>query len=67
MISRNYDNIRPPSHHNKRFFKGFCTQKMKTTITMKGEAIPNHRIRKGKRVESNINLSTHNQTLKKLR
>jgi hypothetical protein len=29
---------------------------------MKGEAIPNHRRRKGKRVESNTNLAVHNET-----
>jgi hypothetical protein len=29
---------------------------------MKGEAMPNHRRRKGKRVKSNISLATHNET-----
>jgi hypothetical protein len=55
------------SHHYKRFFKGFCTQEVKLNITMKGQAVPNHRRRKGKKVESNIDLATHNQTLKQLR
>jgi hypothetical protein len=34
---------------------------------MKGQAVPNHRRRKGRKVESNIDLATHNQTLKQLR
>jgi hypothetical protein len=32
---------------------------------MQGKAVPNHRRRKGEKVESNINLATHNQTLNK--
>jgi hypothetical protein len=32
---------------------------------MKGQAIPNHRRRKGKKVKSNIDSATHNQTLNK--
>jgi exonuclease III len=31
---------------------------------MKGQAAPNHRRRKGKKVESNIDSAAHNQTLK---
>jgi hypothetical protein len=38
---------------------------MKTNKTMKGQAIPKHRRRKGKKVESNIDSVTHNQTLNK--
>jgi hypothetical protein len=34
---------------------------------MKGQAVPNYRKRKSKKVENNMDLSTHNQTLKKLR
>jgi hypothetical protein len=34
---------------------------------MKGQAIPNHWRRKGKKVESNIDSVTHNQTLKQQR
>jgi hypothetical protein len=49
------------------FFKGFCTQKVKPNITMKGQAAPNYRKRQSKKVESNIDLATHNQTLKQLR
>jgi hypothetical protein len=55
------------SHHYKRFFKGFCTQKVKPNITMKGQTAPNHRKRKSKKVENNLNLGTHNQTFKQLR
>jgi hypothetical protein len=35
---------------------------MKANKTMKGQAIPNHRRRKGKKVKSNIDSATHNQT-----
>jgi hypothetical protein len=41
---------RPPRHHYKRFFKEFCTQKMKANKTMKGLEVPNHRRRKGKNI-----------------
>jgi hypothetical protein len=37
---------------------------MKANKTMKGQAVPNHRRRKGKKVESNNDSATHNQTLK---
>jgi hypothetical protein len=37
---------------------------MKAYKTMKGKAVPNHRKRKGKKVESNTDSATHNQTLK---
>jgi hypothetical protein len=47
----------------QRFSKEFCTQKMKAKKTMKGQAVPNHRRRKVKKVESNIDSATHNQTL----
>jgi hypothetical protein len=30
---------------------------------MTGQAVPNHRRRKGKKVKSNIDLASHNQTL----
>jgi hypothetical protein len=45
----------------KRFSKEFCTQKMKANKTMEVQAIPNHRRRKGKKVDSNIDSATHNQ------
>jgi hypothetical protein len=34
---------------------------------MKGKAIPNHRRRRGKEIESNIDSASHNQTLKQQR
>jgi hypothetical protein len=40
------------------------TQKVKANKTMKGQAVPNHRRTKGKKVESNIDSAAHNQTLK---
>jgi hypothetical protein len=36
---------------------------MKAYKIMKGQAVPNQRRRKGKKVESNIDLAAHNQTL----
>jgi hypothetical protein len=40
---------------------------MKENKTMKGQAVPNHRRRKDKKVESNIGSATNNQTLKQQR
>jgi hypothetical protein len=40
---------------------------MKAYKTMKGQAVPNHRRRKGKKVDSNIDLAAHNQIVKKQR
>jgi hypothetical protein len=37
---------------------------MKANKMMRGQAVPNQRRRKGKKVESNIDLATHNQILK---
>jgi hypothetical protein len=37
---------------------------MKVNKTMREQAVPNHRRRKDKNVESNIDSSAHNQTLK---
>jgi hypothetical protein len=37
---------------------------MKANKTMKGQAEPIHRRRKGKKVESNIDSPAHNETLK---
>jgi hypothetical protein len=67
MISETKTICDPQRHHYKRFFKGFCTQKVKPNIIMKGQAAPNHRKRESKKVESNLNLGTHNQTFKQLR
>jgi hypothetical protein len=40
---------------------------VKANKTMKRQAIPNHRRRKGKKVESNIDSAIHNQILKQQR
>jgi hypothetical protein len=40
---------------------------MKGNKTMKGQAVPNHRRRKSKKVESNMYSDAHNQTLKQQR
>jgi hypothetical protein len=37
---------------------------MKANKTMRGQATPNHRRRKDKESESNIDSATHNQNLK---
>jgi hypothetical protein len=37
---------------------------MKVNKTMRGEAVPNHRRRKDKESESNIDSAAHKQTLK---
>jgi hypothetical protein len=37
---------------------------VKANKPMKGEAVPNHRRRKGKKVENNIDSAAHNQSLK---
>jgi hypothetical protein len=37
---------------------------MKANKTKKGQAVPNYRRRKDKKVESNIDLAAHNQTHK---
>jgi flagellar biogenesis protein FliO len=44
----------------KRFSKDFCTQKVKANKTMKGQAVPNHRRIKDKKVENNIDSAAHN-------
>jgi hypothetical protein len=40
---------------------------MKANKTMKGQAAPNHRRRKGKKTKGNIDSAAHNQTLKQQR
>jgi hypothetical protein len=40
---------------------------MKANKTVKGQAIPNHRRRKGKKVKNNIVSAKHNQTLNQQR
>jgi hypothetical protein len=48
----------------RRFYKEFCTQNMKSNKTMRGHEVLNHRRRKDKESESNIDLAAHNQILK---
>jgi hypothetical protein len=40
---------------------------MKAYKTKRGQAVPNHRRRKGKKVESNVDLGAHYQILKQQR
>jgi hypothetical protein len=40
---------------------------MNACKTMKGQAVPNHQRKKGKKVDSNIDLAVYNQTLKQQR
>jgi hypothetical protein len=51
----------------QEILQGILTQKVKPNTTMKGQAVPNYRKRKSKKVESNIDLGTCNQTFKQLR
>jgi hypothetical protein len=51
----------------QKILQWILTQKGKPYITMKGQAAPNYRKRKSKKVESNLKLGTHNQTFKQLR
>jgi uncharacterized membrane protein YgaE (UPF0421/DUF939 family) len=48
----------------KRFTKEFCTQKMKANKTTRGWEVSNHRRRKDKESESNIDSTVNNQILK---
>jgi hypothetical protein len=48
----------------QKILKESCTQNMNAYKTMKEQAVPNDRRRKDKKVESNIDLAAHNQTLK---
>jgi hypothetical protein len=57
---KQYMTTKPPLQKN---LQGILTQIMKANNTMKGQAIPNHRRIKGKKVKRNIILATHNQTL----
>jgi hypothetical protein len=51
----------------QKILQGILPQKVKPNITMKEQAAPNYMKRKSKKVESNLNLGTHNQTFKQLR
>jgi hypothetical protein len=51
------------SHHYRRFYKEFCTQKMKANKLARGWEASNHRRRKDKQLESSIDSTAHNQIL----
>jgi hypothetical protein len=51
----------------QKILQKFCTQKVKANKTKRGKAVPNHRRRKDKESESNINSAAHNQTLNQQR
>jgi hypothetical protein len=51
----------------QKILQGILHTESETQHNMKGQAVPNYRKRKSKKVESNIDLATHNQTLKQLR
>jgi hypothetical protein len=48
----------------QKILQGILYTENESNKTMKGQAITNHRRRKGKKVESNIDSAAHNQTLK---
>jgi hypothetical protein len=58
---KQYVTTKPPL---QKILKEICTQKMKANKTMKGQAVSNHRRRKDKESESDIDSAAHNQTLK---
>jgi hypothetical protein len=51
----------------QKILQGILHTENETNITMKGQAVPNYRKRKGKKVEINIHLGTHNKTSKQVR
>jgi hypothetical protein len=61
---KQYMTTKPPL---QKTLQGFCTQKVKANKTMKGQAVPNNRRRRGKTVDSNIDSAAHNQTLEQQR
>jgi hypothetical protein len=58
---KQYMTSKPPV---QKILQELCTQKIKANKITKGQAVSNHRRRKGKKVESNIDSAAHNQTLK---
>jgi hypothetical protein len=48
----------------QKILQGILHTDNESKKTMKGQAAPNHRKRKDKKVESNIDSGAHNQTLK---
>jgi hypothetical protein len=51
----------------QKILQGILHTESESQHTMKGQAAPIHRKRKGKKVEINLNLGTYNQTFKQIR
>jgi hypothetical protein len=51
----------------QKILQGILHTENESKNTMKVQTVPNHRKRKGKKVESNIDSAAHNQTLKQQR
>jgi hypothetical protein len=51
----------------QKILQGILQQKVKANKTMTGQAVSNHRRRKVKKVKSNTDPATHNQTLNQQR
>jgi hypothetical protein len=51
----------------QKILQGILHTENESKQTMKGQAIPNHRRRKGKKVQHNTDSATHNQTFKQHR
>jgi hypothetical protein len=58
---KEYMTTKPPL---QKILQGILHTEKKANKTMKGQATQNHRRRKSKKVESNIDSAAHNQTLK---
>jgi hypothetical protein len=58
---KQYKNTKPPLQN---ILQRILHTENESIKTMKGQAVPKHRRRKGKKEESSIDLAIHNQTLK---
>jgi hypothetical protein len=61
---KQYMTTKPPL---QKILQGILHTESESNITMKRQAAPNYRKGKSKKVESNVDLGTHNQTFKQLR
>jgi hypothetical protein len=61
---KQYMTTKPPL---QKILQGILHTENESIKTMKEQAVPNNRRKKGKKVESNIDLATHNQTLNQQR
>jgi hypothetical protein len=61
---KQYMTTKPPQQN---ILQGILHTESEIIQNHEGQAIPNHRRRKGMRVESNIDSTTHNKTLKQQR